>query len=77
MTYRPYPSVVRARHQIERQAVSAPVPVPAVSPTVAQFAAAMGQAFQPNADRIMANVQAVVAGMPKAADLACGMRSSA
>jgi hypothetical protein len=69
MAHRPYPSAVRARHQVARHAHHEDVPVARFAPTAAQVLQAMGVAFQPNGERILANLRAAVSGMPRLADL--------
>lgn len=65
MTYRPYPSATRARHQLDRHVHYEDAPR-VVRPAVAQFAARLAAAAPPNYERIMANVRAA-AIMPRVA----------
>jgi hypothetical protein len=69
MAYRPYPSTVRARHQVARHAHHEDVPVVRLSPTAAQVLQAMGVAFPPNFERFAANLKGAISGMPRLADL--------
>lgn len=65
MTHRPYPSPVRARHQLDRSVHVRP-PVLTVTPTAMQFVAAVKRAFPPNFESGMANLRAAFAVAPKA-----------
>lgn len=69
MTYRPYPSPDRARHQLARHAHYEDVPVVTVSPETARLMKDLVESLQPTTARAMANAAASFRLMPSSHDL--------
>jgi hypothetical protein len=69
VTYRPYPSAARARHQLARHARREEAPA-VVSPTTVRLADGLREAFQPNYECVLESFKAITKVMPRAADCA-------
>lgn len=65
-TYRPYPSVDRARRQLARHSRHGVTPVTTVRPETAQFVQEVIVAFQPTAARAVAKAAAALGALPTA-----------
>jgi hypothetical protein len=68
VTHRPYPSPVRARHQLDRHVHCEDVPTFTMSPANARLFGDLMRALQPTAVQGMANMRAALAAMPSARD---------
>lgn len=69
MTYRPYPSVDRARHQLDRHVHHVDAPVVTMTPASARALGELVRVFQPTAARAVANAHATLRLMPSSRDL--------